>query len=344
MEKQSASKNTGISCLRIFATIAILWLHTAGTVAEANPLIEQDIRRLFKFLQIMMNWAVPVFFMITGSLMLNPAKEITAEKCIKKYAARIFTALLLFGIPFAALILIFEGGSFSAETALNSVTAVFTGGSFSHLWYLYVLIGIYLILPVLRAFVKNASQKDLLLVTAVLFVFDFVFPTISSYAGIQIEFSVPFTYPLFYLLMGYYISAYKPAALCNKLLNGAVTAVFCLCVLIFVYNDISLACFYYDGVLTGIAAAAVFSSFTICGNYDKCRKPELLWKIDRLCFGVYLIHPVFIQFSYRFLKLTPASFDAYYIAFIPFFIVFTLCSFFASWVMSLIKPLKKYVL
>ena len=45
-----------------------------------------------------MNWAVPVFFMITGALLLNPLKEITIEKSVEKYAMRIFYPLFFWGI------------------------------------------------------------------------------------------------------------------------------------------------------------------------------------------------------------------------------------------------------
>ena len=58
----------------------------------------------------MMYWAVPVFFIITGVLLLNPSKSITATDCIWKYEKRIVLALLIFGIPFAILKLVMENG------------------------------------------------------------------------------------------------------------------------------------------------------------------------------------------------------------------------------------------
>ena len=76
----------------------------------------------------------------------------------------------------------------------------------------------------------------------------------------------------------------------------------------------------------------------------KLQENDLLWKIDRLCFGVYLIHPLFIQFTYRVLGITPMKFGITWIGTIVLFVFFVACSFAFSYIASLIKPLKKYVL
>ena len=338
------NKLSGISLLRIVATISVIALHTAGTVTTAVPQLEDGMHTFFSSVITAFCWAVPVFFMITGSLLLNPQKELTASKCVKKYVLRMVLALFVFGIPFALLMLVFERRTFNPAMLIDSVIAVFTGDTFAHLWYLYVLVGIYLILPVLRGFVKNAAKKDIEIVLAALFLPDFILPTVSAYTGLSFEFSVPFTYPVFYLFAGYYIVKYKPAFLCHKSVNTAVVLLLTAAVFIMEYCSIPLHCFSYTGPLTAVMAAAIFSNFNVCAGSDNHSHSGLIWKVDRLCFGAYLIHPVFIQFAYRFLKITPASFEMYYIAIIPFFIVFTVCSFAVSWIMSLIKPLRKYVL
>lgn len=344
MEKHSSNKLIGISYLRIAATIAVIALHTAGTVTTSIPDLEKNLHSFFVLIMALVDWAVPVFFMITGSLLLNPEKEITTEKCLKKYVLRFILALFVFGIPFALLMLIFEQKTFNLEILIKSIEAVFTGDSFGHLWYLYVLIGIYVILPVLRTFVKNSTKKDILIIITALFVFDFIIPAVSFFTGKAIEFSIPFTYPIFYFLTGHYISINKPVILCHKNFNVIAILIMSALIAVFVYTGVPLALLGNSGPMTAIISIFIFSSFTICENKWKNVNSDLVWKFDRLCFGVYLIHPVFIQFAYRFLKLTPASFEMYYLAIIPFFIIFTVCSFFASWVMSLIKPLKKYIL
>ena len=43
---------------------------------------------------------------------------------------------------------------------INSIIHFATGHSWAHMWYLYMLIGLYLITPVIKPFVVKASNKD----------------------------------------------------------------------------------------------------------------------------------------------------------------------------------------
>lgn len=96
----------------------------------------------------------------------------------------------------------------------------------------------------------------------------------------------------------------------------------------------------YNSPLIAILASSIFILFERYNGYES----NIIWKIDRLCFGVYLIHPLFIQFVYRFLKIIPVNFNTYPIITIMMFTFFTICAFLSSFIMRLIKPLKNYVL
>ena len=41
----------------------------------------------------------------------------------------------------------------------KSILAVITNEPFSHLWYLYMILGLYIIQPVLFQFIRSSSQK-----------------------------------------------------------------------------------------------------------------------------------------------------------------------------------------
>lgn len=79
------------------------------------------------------------------------------------------------------------------------------GDSWGHLWYLYELVGIYLVLPIIKLFIDNASSRDFIMALAVLFIFNLCVSTINS-----INPAVGFYLPikgnsLFYLLLGRYL-------------------------------------------------------------------------------------------------------------------------------------------
>ena len=175
-------KETSISFLRITATLAVVWLHTCSTLVENRNIFNLSWQQIqfYNSAYHAMNWAVPVFFMITGALLLNPMKEITIEKSVKKYIMRIFYPLCFWGIIYAFLMILSNEKRIGFYMLPKSIEYVIEGKSFSHLWYLYVLIGIYLILPLIKSFINNCCKRDIDYLLFVLFIMDFVFPFVTE--------------------------------------------------------------------------------------------------------------------------------------------------------------------
>ena len=166
---------------------------------------------------------------------------------------------------------------------------------------------------------------------------------VNNIANIDISFSVPISsFSVFYLLLGKYLYDETPRMMQNKLKCVCVMIIFTALILIinyFVYGGgVYLG---YNSPLIATVAAIIFILFKGVNIENK----GLLWKLDRLCFGGYLIHPLFINFAYKLLKATPLDAKRMHLfATIGYWLIFVICSFEASWVMSLIKPLKKWIL
>lgn len=340
---------THLSCLRIVATLSVVWLHTCSTLVQNLDLFPMNEKQIcfYNAAYQMMCWAVPVFYMITGALMLNPSKEITVKKCLTKYISRIVMAIFVFGTPFAALKLIMETGELGVSIIPLSLKAVLENDSLRHMWYLYSLLGIYLVLPLFRLFTANAKKNEIELVLISLFAIDFVLPYISNVTSLKIAFELPLKYPVFYLFMGYYLN--KSEAITRKHKNIAMIFVVGFTILLwslnYSYRNTDKLVSYYSP-FTALLSISIFVIFKNLGLIDAVYKKHMkhINIIDRLCFGVYLMHPVLIQFTYRFLRITPLKYDIYPFITVAFAIVFAVLSSFGSWILSLIKPLKEHVL
>ena len=143
-----------ISLIRILATFAVILLHTCSTLLD-NPdkfLFSSSEGLFLEIVSYSMRWAVPVFFMLTGILLLDCSRVITAEICIKKYVFRMLLVLVIFGLPFAAIKDYMERRSIDFQLVSNAVFAVINDDGWRHLWYIYYLIGLYLVLPVIKQF------------------------------------------------------------------------------------------------------------------------------------------------------------------------------------------------
>ena len=94
--RQSLTKtNLGLSYCRALATIAIITLHT-GFVLSTHlkfKMMDNIILRIFVNCSM---WAVPVFLMVTGSLLLDENRKLTLNKLLKKYVVRILLSIVIF--------------------------------------------------------------------------------------------------------------------------------------------------------------------------------------------------------------------------------------------------------
>ena len=146
---------------------------------------------------------VPLFVMITGALLLPVRGEISAF--YKKRISRVFWPFLIWSVIynlfpwFTGLLglnpeIILDFFPYSGEEAARQSLNVSLGYiaemplNFSlldvHMWYIYLLIGLYLYLPVFSAWVEKASQRAklmFLLAWGVTLLLPYYYQFVSSY-------------------------------------------------------------------------------------------------------------------------------------------------------------------
>lgn len=103
----------------------------------------------------------PMLLMLTGALLLNEKREIAPRAFYRSHLLPI-VLLLLFWLMFyagwrAVLIPLIQGGPIDMEVFVDNL--LLRKGRGLHLWYLYMLVGAYLVIPVLRLFVKKENRE-----------------------------------------------------------------------------------------------------------------------------------------------------------------------------------------
>ena len=338
----NVARKSSFSYLRIAASAAVVLLHTCSTLLD-NPdmfFLSAQEKLFFTGVKNMMAWAVPCFFMLSGALLLDKNKEITIRDCLCKYSKRILLALIVFGMPFSFLIDFFNARRLSLSMISNAFLNLLTDNSFAHLWYLYALIGLYLLLPALKLFLRHCSAELLRYVLTLLFLFSFIIPDINRIFGLNIAFTLPgSSYYLFYFLLGYFLTYEKPLWMYRSVWCSAGIVGFCFAVCAASANQHIWANVPYDCSITAVGSLCIFSLFGKRSNVSTTK----LWETDRCCFGVYLIHPLFIHFFYKALKITPLG-DLFFLKTPLFAAVFIVLSFAAAGLMRKIPPLRKHIL
>lgn len=327
-----------LDVIRWLATAAVVMIHTVSGIVSIKSNEMTSLQHYgYNMVQALMNWSVPSFIMISGILFLNKNKKITINDILFKYVKRIFIALFLFGVPMSMLELISDNRTFKLSFVYTAIYNVIVGKSWAHMWYLYIIIGLYLITPFIKIFTSNADKKLIEYVLIILFIFNCIFPYLNLFLkDSSIGFCIPVTtIYLFYYIFGYYIHYYKT---------------------IFEIKNISLLL-----ILLGILWIAVFGYYNMKINmtYDspsivvlsiglfglmkyKSYNFHLSTKTSYLCFGVYLIHTFFLNVLYKVFNINPLQFNSFISIPVFWISVFTISILF-SFVLNKMPGVKKYL-
>ena len=169
------------------------------------------VRLLFSGLSALVKTAVPLFFMISGALLLP--KEESLRDLLKKRVLRYALVLALFSLLAYCLDLQKSGQPFSLY---YYITRLYSARFVDSYWFLYGYLGYLLALPLLRRMVRGMSDREFLYVFALGLVFQGM-DLVTTFLFREELYAEPsFTliainYTVFYPLLGYYLEHRLPA-------------------------------------------------------------------------------------------------------------------------------------
>lgn len=198
MEKRT--RELYLDVIKVCGGIAIVALHTlSNTLHSAYGSIPALQRSVVHVLHQCLYTAVPVFILATGSGFLAQGRS-WDYKSMRKHTVKILNCLVLFGCLFWTIKAVVTGEQWSLT---DMTVAVLTDHTWAHMWYLYKLLGIYLCMPVLSAFVRHTTVKQEACCAALLFFLQIVYPYIGGMIGFIPASILPVDGSwLFYVLMG----------------------------------------------------------------------------------------------------------------------------------------------
>lgn len=148
--------------LRALAIIAVVLLHVAASVSlerfENTNISYWWIQNLINSLT---RWCVPIFFMISGALLLSNKEECSTKDFLKKRLSRILIPAVTFGIGY----LIFDYICYGQVVDLKRF--IQTGPKW-HMWFIYAMIPLYLLAPMLQKSIKCLKKRDLVYLSMIM--------------------------------------------------------------------------------------------------------------------------------------------------------------------------------
>ena len=204
----SGSRKQFLDVLRVLATCAVVLMHIlTGATDVTDASIVPEYRSLLLSVMDLVTWCVPIFLLISGYLFLNPERTLTYPVMIKKYCRRIALAILLFGVPYAASELVVAERTFRIMMIPEALKMTLTGHTWSHMWYLYLILFLYLITPLLKKVLRVLPVWGVAAVMVVIFLGSSVAPFLNKVLDVN---SIPVlpdggVYFLYYLC-GYFFA------------------------------------------------------------------------------------------------------------------------------------------
>ena len=328
--------------LRVLGAFAVMMLHIAGgnwRKAEIFSLSWQAMN----FWDSITRWAVPVFVMMSGSLFLS--KDIPFRKLFTKYIFRIITALVFWSFVYAAKDYVKTGDAVKAA-------ANFIRGHY-HLWFLYMIIGLYAVVPFMKKIAESAFLTRYFLALALVFTFLLphgvkilagVFPKHGAFAAKFLDsfyMNLPAGYTGYFLL-GFVLSKIHLSAKLERLIYAlGLASAAATIVLTFIASAVKgtpTEIFYkYLTVNVLGMAAAIFVFFRQHFN----RESKFIRRLSQYSFGAYLVHDAVIQLC-RKLGLHSMAFAPAFAIPVAAVVVFVV-SFAISALLNNIPAARKYI-
>lgn len=298
--------------LRAIAIILVILCHTDGLIGYTfNKGIIYAIPGLLTTITMP---AVPIFLMLTGALLLN--RSYTLTEFFKKRFTRIIYPFILWMIITNLI-----GGLCYNWTTEEILKVIF--GIISPTWYVWLLIGIYLFLPIINSFLKEYELKGFeffLIVWAVTILLTTVNIPLLNNLNLS-----NFTGYVGFVVLGYYLD--------NKEFKLSDRNMFYMGLLIFIASTlIHMLVFNYELRLYddyNLLFTTIFQSIGLFltvkyldkvslnteNSYSKIKTNligKIILSISICSYGMYLAHYIIIEFfefnNIKSLKLLPAIF------------------------------------
>ena len=336
-----------ITLLRGITMIFVLLIHISASMVTKPEL--STVWWTGNIFDGISRWCVPVYMMISGALLLS--KDEPIKVFFRKRAGRILIPFLFWATFYG----IWKYRRYLSNLTLGTfVQDLISDGAYYHLWFLYALIGLYLVVPILRKITTNEDLSIPMYFVVIWFVAEAVSSLFSRFMGYSHGFRLDtFKGYTGYLLLGYVLFKLDIKPKMEKIfyILGMIGLFFTIYgTYLYKVEHGTFTGFWYSNLsfTTIFVASAIFVFFK--QKFRNYQPGKIVQMMASFSFGIYLVHPfirdIFISETLKNLigfKLNYYTFGNPFIGVIITLICLYLASFFVVYMIKNIPYLRRIV-
>lgn len=294
-------QENNIDFLRILACVMVITIHISSPFVSnftEGDKIEFIIGSLYNSFS---RAAVPIFVMISGRYALSNEKN-----KYKKYYLKILKKVY---IPTAIWTIIYSFARYYYQNIpiKGIVNSILGGTPYYHLWYLYMMIGIYLLVPILIRVKNKIGEKNFFkLGVLLIFVSFFVvlfreFFLVASTGILRYYWKInqlKFINYLGYFILGYSLKNLKIDF--SKI--GLITLILGIILFLLVQFFPRKWELIYENNNIGVVLYSIFLYLTF--QQLNIKKNKFL-NLSKYTFGIYLVHPLVLMLDIKIINNIP---------------------------------------
>ena len=295
------TRDLRIDSLRVAGALAIVWLHASARVIGQNPDVHNTAWWIGNVADSFSRWGVPVFIMISGALLLARPIDLELGRYYRRRAARLL-APLAFWSAFYLGLLAFRMGTFDAYL---SAKLILIGRPAPHLWFLYMIVGLYLFAPFLRVVATRGTPTWRIAFISLCFAVATFEGLVETWKG-----GVPDTFlSEFPLYIAYFVAGHELLARPCRIRTSRLLALIVVCGALVALTTGALLpslgqkswylAYSYQNPLVVVLSLCVFQlavqRIDPAASQTRRVLSGALSRLAPITLGIYLIHPLWLE-------------------------------------------------
>ncbi|GKW45354.1 acyltransferase [Planococcus sp. NCCP-2050] len=286
--------------LRVFSIVAVVGVHVVSKIINSAATDEWA----WQFANVIdsgLRWCVPIFFMLSGALLLTRHPDEPVGDFLKKRLSKLLIPLVVWS-GFYMVYNVMELGE--SYTAWEMVKLFLTDDVYYHLWFMYTILGLYLMAPFLRILVHYMSQQAFQWFLGFWLLFSAILPFFPKY--LEFELAVPaglFSPYIGYFMLGAYLVMY-PLAKKHLVWLGAAAL---LSYIATIWGTVALTNqageldeFYYEHYRPNAFFISLFLFVLFQKLSNRLNPNPIITRISMATLGIYVIHPLIQLYLNKF--------------------------------------------